>query len=304
MKIAAAAYPLDWLETWDAFERKLTGWVEAAVEEGADLLVCPEYGAMELASLAGPEIAGDIEHAAIAVSELLPQADELHAKLAFEHGVHILAGSAPVRRAYGRPVNRARLFAPNGHMGWQDKLIMTRYEREEWDIAAGDAAMVFETSLGRIGVLTCYDGEFPLSARAMVEAGAEILLVPSCTEALSGYWRVRIGAMARALEGQCVVVQSPLVGPAPWCPAVDENTGAAGIYGPPDLGFPATGVLAEGPLNQPGWVIAEVDREAIARVRREGRVLNMLHWREQDDRLEAVQIVGIDDQETRASSLG
>jgi predicted amidohydrolase len=108
------------------------------------------------------------------------------------------------------------------------------------------AAQVFDTALGRIGVLICYDAEFPLLGRALIEAGVEILLVPSCTEALSGYWRVRIGAMARALEGQCVVVHSPTVGPAPWSPAVDMNTGAAAIYGPPDLGFPETGVLAEG----------------------------------------------------------
>jgi predicted amidohydrolase len=86
--------------------------------------------------------------------------------------------------------------------------------------------------------------------------------------------------MARALEGQCVVVHSPTVGPADWSPAVDENTGAAAIYGPPDLGFPATGVLAEGRLNAPGWIFAEIDRAAIARVRREGAVFNHAHWPE------------------------
>jgi hypothetical protein len=75
-------------------------------------------------------------------------------------------------------------------------------------------------------VLICYDAEFPLLGRALMEAGVEILLVPSCTEALSGYWRVRVGAMARALEGQCVVVHAPTVGPADWSPAVDLNTGA------------------------------------------------------------------------------
>jgi len=137
---------------------------------------------------------------------------------------------------------------------------------------------VIETDLGTIGILICYDVEFPLLARALVDAGAEILLAPSCTEALSGYNRVRIGAMARALENQCVVVHAPTVGEAPWCEPVDANTGAAAIYGPPDLGFPDSGVIAQGELNEPTWVFAEVPPEAIARVRAEGRVANHADW--------------------------
>lgn len=288
MRIAAAAYPLDPLENWDACAAKLTRWVDEAAGEGADLLVFPEYGAMELAMTAGPETAADLEAASRAVSGLIPRADALHARLARRHGVHILAASAPVFEG-ARPVNRARLFTPEGAMAAQDKQIMTRYERAPWDVRPGGPLRLFDTALGRIGVLICYDAEFPLLARALVEAGAEILLVPSCTDALAGYWRVRVGAMARALEGQCVVVQSPTVGAAPWCPAVDENVGAAAIYGPPDLGFPPTGVIAEGALNVPGWVCADVDREAIRAVRRDGQVLNSTHWEEQPARARAVE---------------
>jgi translation initiation factor IF-1 len=161
---------------------------------------------------------------------------------------------------------------------------MTRFEREDWDVVPGGPLRVFDTALGRIGVLICYDAEFPLLGRALMEAGVEILLVPSCTEALSGYSRVRVGAMARALEGQCVVVHSPTVGPADWSPAVDLNTGAAAIYGPPDLGFPETGVLAQGALNAPGWVTAEVDRAAIAACAADGAVLGHAHWPESASR--------------------
>lgn len=288
MHIAAATYPMDVLPDWSAYEAKLTRWVAEAAGQGADLLVFPEYGAMELATLAGPEIAADIEAAARAVSDLVPRADALHADLARRHGVHILAASAPVFEG-PRPVNRARLIAPDGTIGIQDKQIMTRYEREVWDIRPGGPLRLFHTALGRIGVLICYDAEFPLLARALVEAGAEVILVPSCTDALSGYWRVRVGAMARALEGQCVTVQAPTTGDAPWCPAVDENVGAAAIYGPPDLGFPPTGVLAEAGLNTPGWTHAMVDPGRIDRVRREGQVLNAAHWAEQTSRTLAVE---------------
>lgn len=295
MRIAAAAYPLDWHDNWASYEEKVSAWIEGAADAGANLLVFPEYGAMELSTLAGKEIAADQEHSIIAVTEILPDADALFEKLAAKYNVYICAPSAPVRRTQDRPVNRARLISPDGKTGFQDKLIMTRFEREVWDIAPGKEAVIFDTVLGKIGILTCYDAEFPLIGRAMVEAGAEILLVPSCTERLSGYWRVRIGAMARALENQCVVAHAPMVGRAGWSKTVSEATGAAAIYGPPDVGFPDIGVLDEGPMGEPGWAIADVGLADIARVRREGRVLNSLHWKEQDARLATVQTVEMSD---------
>jgi len=110
---------------------------------------------------------------------------------------------------------------------------------------------------------------------------ADLILAPSCTEALTGYSRVRIGAMARALEAQCVTVMASTVGAADWSPAVDANTGTGGIFGPPDTGFPPTGVIAEGALDTPGWTVAEVDLGAVAHVRADGVVLNRRHWDDQ-----------------------
>lgn len=284
MKIATAAYPLDPLRNWSEFRDKLTSWVADAAGQGAELLVFPEYGAMELSMLAGPEVAGDLERCLHAVSDLIGDVDSLHADLAARFGVHILAGSAPVvdDSIAARPVNRARLFAPGGSVGVQDKQIMTRFERDPWDIAPGGPLRLFDTALGRIAILICYDSEFPLLGRAVAEA--DLLLVPSCTEALAGYSRVRIGAMARALEAQCVSVMSSIVGDAPWSPAVDEGTGMGGIFGPPDIGFPATGVIAEGVLNSPGWTYGEVDLARVAHVRADGGVLNRSHWADQTDR--------------------
>ncbi|WP_101065943.1 carbon-nitrogen hydrolase family protein [Roseovarius salinarum] len=286
MRIATAAYPMEPLTRWGDYAAKIGAWVADAAGQGADLLVFPEYGAMELAMLAGADAAGDLEAAARAVSARMADADALHAELAARHGVHILSASGPVfDPAQGAfAVNRAGFFAPGGGRGHQDKQIMTPFERDEWGIAPGGALRLFDTALGRIGVLICYDAEFPLLGRALVEAGAEIILVPSCTEALAGYWRVRVGAMARALEGQCVTVMASTVGDAAWCPAVDENTGTGGVFGPPDTGFPPTGVLAAGNLNRPGWCMAEVDAAAVARVRAEGGVRGCAHWAEQSGR--------------------
>ncbi|MEM7424236.1 MAG: nitrilase-related carbon-nitrogen hydrolase, partial [Pseudomonadota bacterium] len=144
MRIAAAAYPLDWHDNWTSYEEKMTAWVEGAADAGATLLVFPEYGAMELATLAGKRIAADQENSIVAVSELLPDVDSLFKKLAAEHGVYICAPTAPVRRDQGRPVNRARLITPDGQIGFQDKLIMTRFEREVWDIAPGKDVVIFD----------------------------------------------------------------------------------------------------------------------------------------------------------------
>ena len=288
MKIATAAYPLDQFNAWSDYADKLESWVSEAAGQGADLLVFPEYGAMELATLDGPDVAADLPASLRAISDKMPKVDALHADLAAKCDVHICAASAPVYDAAigPDPVNRARLFAPGGDRGIQDKQIMTRWERAPMGAVPGGPLTLFDTALGKIGILICYDAEFPLLARALAEA--DILLVPSCTEALEGYWRVRIGAMARALEGQCVTVMASTVGDAQWNEVADLNTGMGGIFGPPDAGFPPTGVLAEGTLNSPGWTMAEVDLQAIADVRADGNVLTATHWDEQPARVKDV----------------
>ncbi|WP_170477239.1 carbon-nitrogen hydrolase family protein [Ruegeria arenilitoris] len=291
MIVATAAYPLDWLESWAQYEDKLAHWVDDAVEHGAQLLVFPEYGAMELSTLEGIDVARDLERSIHAVSERVEETIELHRRLAQEQNVYILGSSAPVLDGSGRPVNRAIFYAPDGVHEHQDKQIMTRFERETWNIAAGGPLKLFDTALGKIGILICYDSEFPLLGRALQDA--DLILVPSCTEALSGYWRVRIGAMSRALENQCVSVMSSLVGEYAWSESVDVNTGMGGVFGPPDVGFPSNGVLAEGTMNQPGWTYAEVDLTAISNVRADGRVLNRAHWIEQQPRVDSVTICAL-----------
>ena len=280
MKIATAAYPLDWLDSWAQYEDKLASWVGDASAKGADLLVFPEYAAMELSTLDGAAVAADLQASIRAVSERMEDVAALHQSLAASHNVHILGASAPVEAGYELPVNRAEFYSPCGARDHQDKQIMTMFERDPWQIGAGGPLKLFDTALGKIGVLICYDSEFPLLGRALAEA--DVILMPSCTEALAGYWRVRIGAMSRALETQCVTVQSSIVGAAPWSTSVELNVGTGGIFGPPDTGFPATGVLAEGTLNQPGWTLADVDLETIADVRANGVVRNRSHWAEQE----------------------
>jgi predicted amidohydrolase len=278
--LALAQYPIEQLERFADWQAKIARWVEDAVDSGAKLLVFPEYGAMELASL-DPESMGSLEGSLRCAAGLIEEIDAHHAALARRHDVHIVAASLPCPLPDGRIVNRARLFAPNGKVGIQDKIVMTRFERERWNMAGGTDIRVFRTALGLIGISTCYDVEFPLIARAQAEAGATLILSPSCTDSLQGYWRVRIGAQARALENQCFVAQAPTVGMAPWSPVLDENHGAAGLFAPPDGDAPDNGVLALGELGAAQWVYAQVDPARVTRWRQDGAVRPFAHWPEQ-----------------------
>ena len=280
-RAAVAQYPVSQPASWAEVEANLSHWTDEAAAAGASLLVFPEYASMILPALFSPATQGDLDAQLLAMQELREDYLELHRRLARRHGVYLLAGSFPWQVEDGRFHNRAWLCAPSGAAGFQDKRMMTRFEREQWNISAAADLKVFDTALGHIAVQICYDAEFPLPVRAQAEAGAELLLIPSCTDSAAGYNRVRIAAQARALENQCYALLSPLVGEAPWSPAVDVNIGAAGVYGPPDRGFPQDGVLAQGQLNQPGWIYAEIDLDKVAQVRHQGQVLNFRHWPEQ-----------------------
>jgi predicted amidohydrolase len=114
--------------------------------------------------------------------------------------------------------------------------------------------------------------------RAQVEAGAWLVLVPTCTDTLHGYTRVATCAAARAIENQCFVAITPTVGEAPWSAALDVNRGRAAVFGPADRGFPADGVIAAGPPDEPAWVFAELDPALLDHVREHGAVRNFRDW--------------------------
>ncbi|GGK28363.1 amidohydrolase [Deinococcus malanensis] len=295
LRVAAGAYPIDFLSGWAAIEAKLGSWVADAAAQGAQLLVFPEYGALELISLLPAELHHDIHGMRPALQPLLPEFLALHARLARQYGVAIVAGSVPV--AQGSVfVNRAYVFGPDGEYSHQDKLMMTRFEDEEWAISPGNGARVFELPLPggdrvNFGIAICYDSEFPGLARTLAEGGAEVLIVPSFTGARAGYTRVRVGSMARALENQFYAVHAPLIADAPWTYAVEDAVGQSGVYAPADNGLPDDGLVAQGEWNTPGWLVTDLDLTLTRQVRRDGHVLN---WRDrhaaQDRPTPAVQV--------------
>lgn len=243
-------------------------------------MVFPEYAGCEAALIGPAATGGSPRDWAARMAAAADDWARLHSQLAQRHGVWILAGSLCASTA-GKIVNRAYLCGPQGQVDWQDKLILTPYERREMGLGPGTELRLFDTDLGRIGVLICYDSEFPLLARALVAAGADMILVPSATDLPAGQTRVRQSCRARAIEGQCLVVQSPLLGGPADCDIVETGTGRAGVFCPPDIGLPANGILAQGQTDHDGWIIAHVDAAAIAAARHGGQVGNYSHWPEQ-----------------------
>lgn len=277
MRLATLAWPVEPLADVAEYAAKLDHWCGQARAGGADLLLTAEYACVELgAALAGNREADEATElrAMVAASDAI--LDAMRAA-AMRHGLWLVPGTLPVAMG-GRIINRAPLITPEGRMAFQDKFRMTRFEAERWGVEAGAPPGVFETPWGRLGLAICYDSEFPSLVRAQVEAGAWLLLVPSCTDTLHGWHRVRIAAQARAMENQCFVAVAPTVGGFAASAALDENHGAASIFGPVDRGFAADGVVAARALDAPGLVFADLDPARLAAVRADGAVRNHRDW--------------------------
>ncbi|WP_424812451.1 carbon-nitrogen hydrolase family protein [Roseococcus sp. YIM B11640] len=277
MRLACLAWPVEPTPDVAGFAARLGDWAAEAKAGGADLLLLPEYACVELGAALTGQSAPDAATELRAMVEVAPAILAAMRDVARRHGIWLQPGTLPMREG-GRFVNRAPLIAPDGSLAMQEKRQMTRFETEHWGISAGAPPHVFETPWGRIGIAVCYDAEFPALVRAQVEAGAWLILVPTCTDTAHGFNRVRVGAQARAMENQCFVAVAPTLGGFEGSVALDENHGAAGVYGPIDRGFAADGVVAELPFDQPGLLFADLDPARLEAVRQDGAVRNHRDW--------------------------
>jgi predicted amidohydrolase len=276
MRIAALPYHCQPLPDWDALYDHLAALIDPT---DADLVVLPEYAAMQ-AAMVGALPTGGVHGWRDRAASAAAAWTDLCSHLAHDFDCTLLAGSGPEQTARG-VVNRAWLCGPDGGLAHQDKLILTPYERNAMNLTRGEGLRLFDTGLGKIGVLICFDAEFPHLARSLAEAGADLILVPACTDFATGQTRVRQSARARAIENQCLVVHVPLIGDVPACEIIDTSTGRAGVFAPPDHGLPPDGILAQGDTDSPAPVIWEGDPRAIAAPRETGQVGNFAHWPEQ-----------------------
>jgi predicted amidohydrolase len=278
LRLAAAGLAVARPAGVEGFRARLADAARAARAGGADMLLLAEYLSMEVAAGAGPDARGELRRA-VALAEPLVQAA---ADVARASRLWLLPGSFAIEvgadAALPRILNRAPLIAPDGTLHWAEKHRMTRFEAEDWGVAPGARRGPVDTPWGKVGIAICYDAEFPPITRALAEAGAFLILVPACTDTLAGWARVELSARACAIQNQCFVAVAPTLGAAPWSAALDANHGRAAIFGPADRGFPADGVLAAMPMDQPGMVFATLDPNALAAVRRDGAVRNFADW--------------------------
>lgn len=275
IRVATLQYFIRPVRTFSDFRDQVAGLVDTAADYRCQLLVFPEYFTVQLLTLGDVNRPIDVQVRALAAQ--LPEFLELMASLSKRHALHIVAGSIPVMSGSEDEVlNVSYFFSPTGAYGGQPKLHATRFEREDWRVSPGSTLQVFETALGRVAIAICYDVEFPEIARAAARVGAQLLVVPSCTDDRQGYLRVRYCAQARAIENQMYVIQSSTVGSLPMVPAVSLNYGQAAILTPSDFSFSRDGILAEGIPNQETMVIGELNLRTIVDARSSGTVLPLL----------------------------
>jgi predicted amidohydrolase len=276
LRVATLQYLLRPVTHFDEFRDQVAALVETAAGYDCKLVVFPEYFTVQLLTIGRTR--RPIRDQVRDLSEQAGVVLDLMVSLAREHQVHIVAGSVPVAHDASRTMirNTSYVIGPSGQYVTQEKLHMTRFEREEWDVTPGDTFTLIETEFGRMAVAICYDVEFPEVARVAARHGARILVVPSCTDDRQGFLRVRYCAQARAIENQLYVIHSSTVGSLPTVPAVHLNYGQAAILTPSDFQFPRDGVLAEGNVNQEMMVIGELDLNIILDARTRGTVLPLL----------------------------
>lgn len=277
MKVAVAKYPIQAPADFAAFAERQAAVLGAAAAQGARVAVLPEYLSLELAATFDAGTRADLHASLAAIQRYREDWLALYARLAASLDMYVVAGTFLLAQGNGRYRNRCDVFAPQGAHLWQDKLQLTGFEKGLGVIEGGDALKVFDLDGVRTGVAVCYDSEFPLPVRAQAEAGARLLLVPSCTDTDAGATRVRVGCLARALENRVFVAQSVTAGEAPWSPALDINTGEAAVFAPMDRGFPADGVVAQTAGDQ-AWAIADLDLDALDRSRADAQVANDRDW--------------------------
>ncbi len=277
LTIATAQYAIGEPTDFAAFAARVGDRVAHAARAGAGLVVLPEYLALEAAAAQSHEDRGDFARSLAALQRDHDDYTALARDLARRHSIYLVAGTFLLDTGAGRYRNRAYFASPDGKLAFQDKLTLTGFEKSANVIEPGDVLKVFDTEFGRVGIDVCYDVEFPLYARAQVEAGARVILVPSCTDTEAGANRVRVGCQARALENQVYVACAVTAGEAAWSPALDVNTGTATIYTPIDRGFPSDGVLARAEAGS-DWAFGELDLAALDAFKRDAQVANANDW--------------------------
>ena len=195
-------------------------------------------------------------------------------ELAISYNINIITGSMPEIKD-DLLYNVGYLCRRDGTMERYVKLHVTPDEAKVWGMQGGSEIKTFDTDCGRIGILICYDSEFPELSRLLADEGMDILFVPFLTDTQNGYSRVRHCSQARAIENECYVAIAGSVGNLPKVHNMDIQFAQSMVFTPCDFPFPVNGIKAEATTNTEMILIADVDVALLRELNQFGSVRNL-----------------------------
>lgn len=275
VRVTCVQYQMRKVASFAEFARRLEYFIDVAADYETDFVLLPELFSVQLLShLDALSPQEGMKKLAAYTGRFV----KLVQKLARKFGVTIIAGSHPTYKD-GRLMNIAHVCLPDGSVMEQPKLHITPNERKWWGIAGGRVLAPIETPKAKIGVLICYDVEFPEAVRHLADEGVELLFVPFCTDNRQGYLRVRYCAQARAIENQIYVAITGNVGNLPDVINMDVQYGQAAVFTPSDYPFARDGIAAEANPNTETILVCDLDLDSLHDSRNTGTVTPRLDRR-------------------------
>jgi predicted amidohydrolase/GNAT superfamily N-acetyltransferase len=246
-------------------------FVDAVSDYGSDFILFPELFNAPL--MAPYNHLSEVE----AIRRLAGYAEPLRdkfSKLAISYNVNIITGSMPYLQDE-KLVNVSWLCRRDGTCDSMCKIHPTPSEVTAWGMEGGQEIRALDTDCGKIGILICYDSEFPEAARILADQGMNILFVPFLTDTQNGYMRVRHCAQARAIENECYVVMAGAVGNLPNVNNMDIQYAQSAVLTPSDFAFPTNTIKAEATPNTEMVLLADVDLDLLKELHERGAVQNL-----------------------------
>lgn len=276
VRVATVQYLQRKISSFEEFAQIVTYFVDVVADYRSDFVLFPELFSLQLLSIENQEVtpAEAIEK----LTEYTPRIRDLFHDLAIKYNVNIIAGSHPTR-IDDVVQNICYVCLRDGSIHEQAKIQPTPNERYWWNIEGGSTLSAIETDCGPIGVLICYDAEFPELARHLVNQGANILFIPFCTDERQAYLRVRYCAQARAVENQVYVAMAGNVGNLPRVHNMDIQYAQSCILTPCDFPFARDGIAADTSANLETVAFADLRLQSLFSARQSGTVQNLIDRR-------------------------
>ncbi|MGN7203682.1 GNAT family N-acetyltransferase [Pedobacter sp. SAFR-022] len=253
----------------DAFYEQVEFFVDTVSGYKSDFVVFPEFFNTPL--LAPYNHLSEME-AMRKLAEMTPDIVLRIQEYAVSYNVNVITGTMPVVDEDNKMYNVAYLCHRSGKTEEYRKVHITPNEQKYYGMVGGDSIQVFDTDCGKVGILICYDVEFPELSRILADQGMQILFVPFLTDTQNGYTRVRHCAQARAIENECYVAIAGCVGNLPKVNNMDIQFAQSAVFTPSDFAFPTNAVKAEATPNTEMVLVVDVDLHLLDELHHYGTV--------------------------------